>query len=55
MIRLKALFSRKAAVVVESRKAREFASRVYRETGGPTPQLKRYYVALLDNERRRQA
>lgn len=42
----------RVAVGAESRKAREFANRVYKETGGPTPELKRLYAKLLDNERR---
>lgn len=36
----------------ESRKAREFANRVYKETKGPTPELKRLYAELLENDRR---
>ena len=46
------LFSRKPRVVVDSRRAREFANRVYNETGGPTAEAKRLYAELLDNERR---
>ena len=45
-------FNRKQRVVVDSRRAREFANRVYNETGGPTPEAKRFYAELLDNERR---
>lgn len=49
-----AFLAKKPRVVVgaDSRKAREFANRVYKETGGPTPELKRLYAELLDNERR---
>lgn len=36
----------------ESPKARAFANRVYKETKGPTPELKRLYAKLLENERR---
>lgn len=36
----------------ESRRAREFANRVYRETRGPTPELRRLYDRLLEHERR---
>lgn len=39
----------------ESRKAREFANRVYKETKGPTPELKRLYAELLENDRREAA
>lgn len=45
-------FSRKPRAVVDSRRAREFANRVYNETGGPTPEAKRLYAELLENERR---
>lgn len=42
----------RVSVGAESRKASEFANRVYKETGGPTPELKRLYAELLDNDRR---
>lgn len=51
---LLSFFPKKPRVTVraESRKAREFANRVYKETKGPTPELKRLYAELLENERR---
>ncbi len=49
---LTALFSKKPAPLRESRYAREFANRVYNKTGGVTPDMKRLYADLLDNERR---
>lgn len=45
-------FDHKPRAVVDSRRAREFANRVYNETGGPTAEAKRLYAELLDNERR---
>lgn len=36
----------------DSRRAREFANRVYKETRGTTPELERLYAKLLDHERR---
>jgi hypothetical protein len=36
----------------ESRRAREFANRVYKETRGATPELQRLYAKLLEHERR---
>lgn len=36
----------------ESRRAREFGNRVYKETRGATPELKRLYANLLEHERR---
>ncbi|WP_156367769.1 hypothetical protein [Brevundimonas sp. Leaf363] len=42
----------KPKAVGESRRAREFANKVYKETKGATPELKRMYAKLLENERR---
>lgn len=36
----------------DSPRARAFANRVYKETKGPTPELKRLYAKLQENERR---
>ena len=36
----------------DSVKAREFANRVYKETKGPTPELRRLYAKLQDHEQR---
>lgn len=36
----------------DSPKARAFANRVYNETQGPTPELKRLYAKLVENEQR---
>lgn len=49
------LLQKKPQVVKESKVAREFARRVYKETGGPTPELKQLYAEFLDNKRRSEA
>jgi hypothetical protein len=36
----------------ETQVARDFANRVYKQTGGPTAKAKQLYAALLENERR---
>lgn len=46
---------KKPGPVDDSRRAREFVRRVYKETGGPTPELKRVFESFRDNERRRTA
>lgn len=48
-------FSKKPAASVQSRRAREFSNSVYKEMGGPTPRMKRFYEELLENERRSRA
>jgi len=48
-------FANKPPKVTESRKAREFGNRVYKEMGGPTATMKRHYAELLENERRSKA
>jgi hypothetical protein len=42
----------KPSAPVESKRAREFANRVYKETKGATPELKRLYAKLLENDGR---
>ena len=49
---LTAILSRKPVAPRESRHAREFAKKVYNRTGGVTPEMKRLYADLLENERR---
>ncbi len=46
------LFKFKRQHFADSRRARDFANHVYKKTGGPTPEAKRLYAALLDNEQR---
>jgi hypothetical protein len=45
-------FRAKPRFVADSRKARDFSNRVYKEMGGPTPRMKQFYANLLENERR---
>lgn len=49
------LFSGHRSATVDSRIAREFAQRAYKQTGGATKDLKRVYDSYLDNERRRES
>ncbi len=46
------LFRHKEADRRESTRARRFARQIYKDMGGPTEQMKRFYKDLLDNERR---
>jgi hypothetical protein len=43
------------SATTDSRRARDFASQAYRQTGGATAELKRVYNSYRDNERRREA
>lgn len=36
----------------ESKRARQFANKIYNETKGPTPELQRLYAKLRENEQR---
>lgn len=42
----------KPATRVDSKRARQFANRVYNETKGATPELRRLYAKLRENEQR---
>jgi hypothetical protein len=46
------VFARKPKVTQDSLRARTFAMRVYKKSGGPTPGAKRLYAELLENEQR---